>query len=84
MGYNRCKFIFYSPNFLRPRRPRDSAPPEGEEDVSTNGERGALESFMARGKGQTLREIVTGYCDADERSAGEGQVACVIVHGHSR
>jgi FMN-dependent oxidoreductase (nitrilotriacetate monooxygenase family) len=29
-------------------------------DVSTNGERGALESFMARGKGKTLREIVTG------------------------
>jgi FMN-dependent oxidoreductase (nitrilotriacetate monooxygenase family) len=29
-------------------------------DISTNGERGALESFLARGKGKTLREIVTG------------------------
>jgi alkanesulfonate monooxygenase SsuD/methylene tetrahydromethanopterin reductase-like flavin-dependent oxidoreductase (luciferase family) len=29
-------------------------------DVSTNGERGALESFLARGKGKTLRQIVTG------------------------
>lgn len=28
--------------------------------VSTNGERGSLESFLARGKGKTLREIVTG------------------------
>jgi alkanesulfonate monooxygenase SsuD/methylene tetrahydromethanopterin reductase-like flavin-dependent oxidoreductase (luciferase family) len=28
--------------------------------VSTNGERGALESFLARGKGKTLRQIVTG------------------------
>jgi FMN-dependent oxidoreductase (nitrilotriacetate monooxygenase family) len=28
--------------------------------VSTNGERGALESFLARGKGKTLREIVSG------------------------
>lgn len=28
--------------------------------VSTNGERGALESFLARGQGKTLREIVTG------------------------
>jgi alkanesulfonate monooxygenase SsuD/methylene tetrahydromethanopterin reductase-like flavin-dependent oxidoreductase (luciferase family) len=30
------------------------------QDVTTNGERGALESFLARGKGKTLREIVTG------------------------
>jgi alkanesulfonate monooxygenase SsuD/methylene tetrahydromethanopterin reductase-like flavin-dependent oxidoreductase (luciferase family) len=29
-------------------------------NVSTNGERGALESFLARGEGKTLREIVTG------------------------
>jgi alkanesulfonate monooxygenase SsuD/methylene tetrahydromethanopterin reductase-like flavin-dependent oxidoreductase (luciferase family) len=29
-------------------------------ELSTNGERGALESFLARGKGKTLREIVTG------------------------
>ena len=29
-------------------------------EVMTNGERGALESFLARGKGKTLREIVTG------------------------
>jgi FMN-dependent oxidoreductase (nitrilotriacetate monooxygenase family) len=29
-------------------------------NMSTNGERGALESFLARGKGKTLREIVTG------------------------
>jgi alkanesulfonate monooxygenase SsuD/methylene tetrahydromethanopterin reductase-like flavin-dependent oxidoreductase (luciferase family) len=29
-------------------------------EVTTNGERGALESFLARGKGKTLREIVTG------------------------
>ncbi|HEX3547918.1 MAG TPA: NtaA/DmoA family FMN-dependent monooxygenase [Mycobacterium sp.] len=28
--------------------------------VSTNGERGALESFLARGKGKTLRQIVSG------------------------
>lgn len=29
-------------------------------DVSTNGERGSLESFMARGRDKTLRELVTG------------------------
>jgi len=29
-------------------------------NVTTNGERGSLESFLARGKGKTLREIVTG------------------------
>jgi FMN-dependent oxidoreductase (nitrilotriacetate monooxygenase family) len=28
--------------------------------VTTNGERGSLESFLARGEGKTLREIVTG------------------------
>jgi len=29
-------------------------------NVTTNGERGSLESFLARGKGKTLRQIVTG------------------------
>jgi FMN-dependent oxidoreductase (nitrilotriacetate monooxygenase family) len=29
-------------------------------EVSTNGERGSLESFMARGRDKTLRELVTG------------------------
>ena len=29
-------------------------------DISTNGERGALESFLSRGRDKTLRELVTG------------------------
>ncbi|MFL6083521.1 MAG: NtaA/DmoA family FMN-dependent monooxygenase [Mycobacterium sp.] len=48
--------------------------------VSTNGERGALESFLARGKDKTLRELVTGtgviggnieLCGTPEEVAGE-------------